>query len=160
MNTLPRKRQWTSGAKLTQLLLLFFVVGFLGLTGCGGKPANVSGSVTLDGQPVVRGTVGFKPTSGGMMAAGIIQEDGSYVLKTNRDVGLDTGEYLVTVASRELGKENPNGGPPMPGPYITPRHYAIAKTSGLKFEVAAGSNEINLELSSEVKATGKKSKSR
>lgn len=130
----------------------FFVCCGLLLTsivGCGGKPASVTGVITLDGKPLERGTVGFSPTSGGMQAAGIIQADGSYELKTNRDSGLDVGEYAVTVSSREPGKENPAGGPPMPGPFITPRHYAYAAKSGLKFQVEKGSNVIDIDLSSE-----------
>lgn len=119
------------------------------VVGCGGKPATVTGVVSMDGKPLERGTVGFMPTQGGMLAAGIIQPNGSYQLKTNRDAGLDVGEYQVTVSSREPGKEDPNGGPPMPGPYITPRRYARASTSGLKYQVTKGSNEIDIDLSSE-----------
>ena len=39
------------------------------LAGCGGKPATVSGVVTLDGKPLERGSVGFTPVAGGMRAA-------------------------------------------------------------------------------------------
>jgi hypothetical protein len=139
---LNRKRGLTL-ANLAVMLSLFVLVG------CGGKPASVSGVVTLDGNPLERGMVGFAPTGGGMRAAGFIQSDGSYTLRTNRESGLNTGEYLVTVVSREPGEENPQGGPPMPGPYITPKHYAISSTSGLQFNVEKGRNTIDIELSSE-----------
>lgn len=119
------------------------------IAGCGGKPATVSGVVSLDGKPINRGSVGFTPTQGGMQAVGTIQPDGSYELKTNRDLGLDVGEYKVSIAAREPGKEDPNGGPPMPGPFITPRRYARPQSSGLVFQVTKGSNEIDIELSSE-----------
>jgi hypothetical protein len=118
------------------------------LVGCGGKPATVSGVVTLDGKPLERGMVGFSPVNGGMRAAGVIESDGTYVLSTNRDEGLETGEYAVTVVSREPGPENAVG-PPIPGPYITPQKYAAESTSGLKFTVERGDNEINIELSSD-----------
>ncbi len=85
------------------------------------------------------------------MAAGVIQSDGSYELKTNRDSGLDAGEYEVSVTSRKPGKVPSHGGPPMPGPYITPRSYAMPKSSGLKYTVETGHNEINIELSSKAK---------
>jgi hypothetical protein len=137
-----------------------FLLTLLTLVGCGGKPAKVSGVVTLDGKPLERGMVGFAPIDGGMRAAGMIQSDGSYTLSTNRESGLDTGEYLTTVVSREPGVENPQGGPPMPGPYITPRHYAIAKTSELRFQVEAGSNTIDIELSPVAKDAGRKTKKR
>ncbi|QEG36418.1 hypothetical protein Pr1d_37320 [Bythopirellula goksoeyrii] len=131
------------------LSVVLCVIGALLLVGCGGKPASVSGTVTLDGKPLERGVVGFAPVNGGMRAAGMIQSDGSYVLSTNRDSGLETGDYLTTVSSREPGTVPAQGGPPMPGPYITPRRYAISSTSGLQFKVEKGSNTIDIELSSE-----------
>ena len=117
------------------------------LIGCGGKPATVSGVVTLDGKPLQRGTVGFTPVASGMRAAGVIGSDGKYSLSTNRDAGLETGEYTATVVSREPGPENAQG-PPMPGPYITPQRYAVESTSGLKFTVEGGSNTIDIALTS------------
>jgi hypothetical protein len=95
-----------------------------------------------------------------MRAAGIIEEDGHYVLKTNRDYGLEVGEYVVTVAAREPGIDKSDGAPPMPGPYLTPRHYAIGKTSGLTFSVTKGSNEINIDLSSEVRKSDQRPRRR
>ncbi|MBX3427202.1 MAG: hypothetical protein KF688_16105 [Pirellulales bacterium] len=114
--------------------------------GCGGLPASVSGVVTLDGKPLERGVVGFAPTAGGPRAAGAIQSDGSYTLRTNRESGLAVGEYVVTVVAREPGETPAGGGPPMPGAFITPRHYAVEGTSGLRYTVERGSNTINIEL--------------
>ena len=37
----------------------------------------------------------------------------------------------------------------MPGKRITPRRYGNVETSKLRFQVEKGSNEINLELTSE-----------
>ena len=130
-------------------------LSLLYLVGCGGKPASVYGVVTLDGKPLERGVVSFTPANGGMLAAGIIQSDGSYKLSTNRESGLETGEYVTTVVSREPSIENPQGGPPMPGAYITPRRYAIAKTSGLRFNVERGSNTIDIDLSPEAGDNGR-----
>jgi hypothetical protein len=115
------------------------------LAGCGGKPSQVSGTVTLDGKTIERGMVGFTPANGGMRASGVIESDGTYTLTTNRDSGLEPGEYMVTVVSREPGPPATTG-PPAPGPYITPQHYAAEATSGLKFTVERGSNTIDLEL--------------
>ena len=116
--------------------------------GCGGKPAKVQGAVTLDGQPVTRGTIGFSPVDGGQKAVGVIDGNGNYDLRTNRERGLEVGEYAVTVSSRERGEVDENGGPPMPGKFLVPRRYSSSNTSGLRFEVQSGSNTINLELSS------------
>lgn len=116
--------------------------------GCGGKPASVSGTVTLDGLPVQRGTVAFTPVNQGMMAQGDIESDGSYKLHTNLDTGLIPGEYSVRVISREPGVSI-GGSPPIPGDYIVPKKYGQASTSGLRFEVASGRNTIDLDLKSE-----------
>ena len=132
---------------------IYVKLGLLGtivaVVGCGGNPATVSGVVTIDGQPLNRGSVGFTPVSGGMKAVGAIQSDGSYELKTNREVGLQIGEYMTTVVALEPGKPDPQGGPPVPGKRLTPKHYGSTKTSELRFNVEKGGNEINLELSSE-----------
>jgi len=141
-----------------KLVLLLSLIPYI--VGCGGKPASVTGVVTLNGEPLAHGTVGFAPTGPGLRAASEIQSDGTYELQTNREAGLDVGEYAVTVASREPGQKDPNGGPPMPGPFITPRQYAVASTSGLKYQVESGSNEINIELTGEPKDPKNKSRGR
>ncbi|MEM8944950.1 MAG: hypothetical protein AAGD11_07170 [Planctomycetota bacterium] len=122
--------------------MLFFVVG------CGGKPATVTGTVTIDGSSLQQGQISFTPTGGGMRASAIIQNDGSYEIRTNRDFGLEIGEYAVAVVSREIIKPS-SGGPPMPGKYLAPRKYGRTKTSGLKYTVEKGSNEIDIDLSGE-----------
>ena len=116
--------------------------------GCGGKPAKVVGTVSVDGALLEQGTVFFAPTGGGMRASGIIQADGSYEIRTNRDKGLETGEYSVAVVSRELVFPNGPEGPPMPGKYLAPKKYGKPKTSGLRYTVEKGTNEFNLELKS------------
>lgn len=119
------------------------------LGGCGGNPASVTGLVTIDGEPLERGKVGFTPVSAGMKAIGKIDSSGNYELKTNRESGLQVGEYQVTVISTEPGVVNPGGGPPMPGKSLIPKRYGRTRSSELRFTVERGSNTINLELSSE-----------
>ena len=132
----------------------------LAAVGCGGMPATVSGLVTLDGEPVDHGVVGFNPKSGGMKAVGIIQSDGSYAVKTNRDEGLNLGQYAVTVVVREPGIQDKYGGPPRPGKFIVPQKYSRTRSSGLEFDVTSGQNTINLELSSESSKPRRKRRSR
>jgi hypothetical protein len=138
---------WQSGSGKGSFLGIL-LLNVLVCTGCGGRPARVSGTVTLDGKPVDHGMVSFTPASGGMLASGVIQSDGSYDLKTNRDSGLEPGEYLVAVESRVPGKENAIGAPPMPGPFITPERYSLTQSSGLKYQVERGSNTIDIALTS------------
>jgi hypothetical protein len=122
------------------------------LTGCGGVyDATVGGVVTLDSVPVPRGTVTFKPANGGSAAYGQIGSDGSYELRTGREEGLPTGQYQVTIVANEPApmQQTASGGPPPPGKPITPAWYKRSETSGLSFKVESGSNEINLELTSQ-----------
>lgn len=134
---------------MIQCVRLCLWIVFVTLVGCGGNPATVTGVVMMDGRPLNTGTVGFNPVSGGMKAVGIIQSDGSYELKTNRETGLQVGEYQTTVIALEPGEEVVHGGPPRPGKNITPKRYGSTSTSGLKFTVKQGSNVIDIELSSE-----------
>jgi len=134
-------------------------LALLVLVGCGGKPAAVSGLVTVDGKILDQGSVTFSPTGGGMRASGIIQSDGSFQIQTNREAGLDVGEYDVAVVSREIISTGPNS-PPRPGKYLAPKIYGKTRTSGLHFKVEQGSNEIDLALSSKVGSSAGKSKSK
>jgi hypothetical protein len=106
--------------------------------------------VTLDGKSVPRGMVVFHPSAGGPAVYGTIDGSGNYSLQTGREDGLPSGIYEVSVAANEGSKvaQNERGGPPSPGKAITPAWYRAKETSGLKFTVAPGNNEINIELKS------------
>lgn len=120
------------------------------LVGCsGGNESKVSGRVTLDGVPVQRGNVAFEPQAGGMMALAEISENGEYELKTNQDSGLASGAYRVKVISREKTPLPQGGGLPPPGKLLVPEKYTKVDTSGLVFDVAPGSNKIDIELQSQ-----------
>ena len=122
------------------------------IAGCGGTyDAAVSGKVTIDGNVVPNGTVAFSPVAGGPAAYGRIETTGDYTIRTGREKGLPAGEYQVTVTANEPAKtlQTENGGPPPPGKAITPAWYRTKDTSGLKFVVQSGSNEIHLELKSQ-----------
>lgn len=133
------------------LFMVMFGTTLATFCGCGGVyDASVAGVVTLDSNPVPRGTVTFKPSGTGPAAYGQIQSDGSYVLRTGREEGLPPGQYQVTVVANEPApmQQTASGGPPPPGKPITPAWYKQIETSGLTFQVEPGSNDINLELSS------------
>ncbi len=107
---------------------------FVSLVGCGKsgefETALVSGKVTLDGQPVTKGTVIFQPLKG-KKARGSIGADGSFTLGTYGSTdGATIGSHRVIIVSREGGIEEDTT--PI---YLVPRHYGFAKTSGLTFEV-------------------------
>ena len=132
----------------------FRVLGLLLLcsfVGCGGPfDARVKGTVTLNGQPLDRGTVAFFPLAQGPPAHGRIDASGNYAVRVGREKGLPSGDYEVTVQAT-IPAEIPEGwmGPPPKGNPITPAKYHNRATSGLKYTVSRGSNEINIELSSD-----------
>lgn len=124
------------------LLGLFLVVG------CSGAESTVFGTVTLDGEPLDHGKVLYQPVSGTEFAVGSIDSSGEYAVQVDKTGGLPSGTYRVKVDSRAEPVPNPQGGPPMPGKYLVPKKYTRTQQSGLEFDVAPGSNEINLELKS------------
>jgi hypothetical protein len=134
------------------LTTLFVVVTTPFWIGCGGVyDASVSGVVSLDGSPLPRGTVSYNPTQPGPASYGLIGSDGTYEVNTGREEGLPSGEYTVTVvAKEETVIEDPNSSlPPKPGKTITPPWYRSKKTSPLKMTVESGTNQIDIELTSE-----------
>jgi hypothetical protein len=122
----------------------------LATAGCGdGSEASVGGVVTLDGQPLNRGTVSFIPESGGAGATAAIGSDGSFEARTGSTIGLQPGDYAITVRAREDSVQPAKGGLPMPGKLITPKKYDSSSTSGLRATINSGKNELQLELRSD-----------
>lgn len=142
------EKSWTTRAAISTLggLLLAATVG------CGGAyDSYVTGLVTLEGEPVSKGTVSFVPADGGPSAYAMIGSDGRYEVYTGKERGLPSGAYGVTVISREppAVERSKTGGPPPPGKAITPPWYAMAQYSPLQFHVESGENEIDLKLTKE-----------
>ena len=121
-------------------------------TGCGGDLATISGSVSFDGAELSCGenTVGvvvFQHTEGGPKAIGGIDESGRYRAEVGDSKYVLPGEYSVTVTAREvIPSADPNFPPKMKT--VIPVRYASAMSAGLRFDVAKGSNTIDIALSS------------
>jgi hypothetical protein len=127
--------------------LRFAVLLLLLLAGCGkSRDALVSGSVTLDGEPLKTGTVTFHPLEGGPAAYGQIGSDGSFSLKTGRQRGIDPGDYVATVVAATPPSEQ--NGLEMPGELLTPERYGQVKQTDLRFTVRPGNNRFDLPLKS------------
>jgi hypothetical protein len=127
------------------------------LAGCSGpNDASVSGTVTLDGQPLTTGNVSFYPDGGsGAPANGQIDSSGRYSLSTGTDAGLAPGKYVaVVIATKEPPQQYDAKGGEIPPIVITPAKYTDTSTSDLRFEVKAGKNDITLALQSPGKAGG------
>jgi hypothetical protein len=127
----------------------------LGLSGCGGSSDNlpreaVSGSVSLGGQPLAKGTIQFGPTSDKLATtatAGI--NDGKYSIP--RAEGLVPGTYKVAISSfNEVAETKSVRGLPgkvaPPAKNVIPGEYNTGTT--LTKEVKAGeTNTFDFELS-------------
>ena len=66
------------GSRVARAVLL---AATLGVTGCGGSEAEVSGSVTVDGQPLKDGDIIFEAADGSVTPAAGKIVDGKYSLK-------------------------------------------------------------------------------
>lgn len=115
--------------------------------GGGGMGAEVSGRVTLDGKPVGPGTIVFAPPEkGANPATGTIQIDGTYVLMSNRLPGLPAGRYRASVMVFDQPPTAPGERSTVAPKLVTPQKYADPATSGLEYDVAAGSQTIDVPL--------------
>jgi hypothetical protein len=148
------------GARENFLLPLVGAISLsFALTGCGSgviRPplGKVSGKVTYNGNPVTSGSVIFTPVkgdSGGHIATGQIQSDGSYSLTTfDTGDGALLGQHVVTVEAREKMTSPPmdkqgriNYTPPK---LTVPAKFGDPKQTPFKYTVDATGNTINLEL--------------
>ena len=123
-------------------------------SGCGGDEGpqfgQVTGKVTLDGQPVPAGMVMFIPdlASGttGPASQAQIGSDGQYELAgPGGREGAIVGTHIVTVAGPEVSSDS--SGQPAPSVKL-PDRYKYEQSSGIKKEVKEGENAIDIELSS------------
>jgi hypothetical protein len=116
------------------------------IAGCGdAKLGQVSGTVTLDGEPLPRATVEFQPTTGSP-SYGITDDSGRYRLIYLRNKpGALIGEHIVRVTTYDW-VTNPDESK-TEIPERVPRAYNEAST--LAFTVKRGSQTFDLILSSE-----------
>lgn len=141
---MTESKQMKSGAWAIAISMLMLV--HLGCRGTS-MESEVSGTVTLDGKKLGPGTIVFAPVAdGGKPATGSIESDGSYSMKTSRASGLAAGAYQVAVSIREMPQNVKRGDRPPLGKLLIPEKYEDYRSSGLKYDVAAGSNTINVEL--------------
>lgn len=131
------------------------------------KTYPVTGTVTMNGQPVAGATVTFTPKepagpgqAGPQAASAVTDDQGRYQIGTfAKGDGALPGEYLVSVTKYEGG--GPTGGgsgseeeyrPPVPGEEVPvpknvlPAQYANPNSSGLSFKVEAKSNTYDITL--------------
>jgi hypothetical protein len=121
---------------------LLLLVGF---AGCGkaSDSAQVSGTVTVSGQPLPGGVVSFFPATGERAINATVDTGGHY------HVALPPGDYTVTAQVSRPMPEGWQEGDPLPPPPVlqVPAKFRQPKSSPLTFTVeAAGPMEKDFEL--------------
>ena len=130
-----------------QASLLYSTILIISLvfqTGCSEQGCQVTGIVTLDGQPLQDATVEYIPTSNaGRIANGLTEADGKYQLTTSKSVsGVFPGEYKVKITtSVTTGTSDADL---KTTPEKVPAKYN--KRTELNRTVEDGSNQLDFEL--------------
>lgn len=155
---------------LRSLCLVLLVV----LMGCSDGPrrdgpemVKVTGTVTLDGEPVEGAHIRFSPEAGGPAAYAVSDRRGRYELRTfDPGDGAIPGKYGISATKEEVTeagqefesqaaleayiKEHGERPPRRQTTNVLPEKYAAKKTSGLIAEITlAKKNRFDLELKSE-----------
>lgn len=134
---------WSKGLGVAVCLMIV-------CSGCGQsgpKLGQVTGTVTLDGQPVPRASITFAPVEPGPTSMGGTNKDGQYKLLFNTDrQGAVLGKHNVTIRSLEQDTDE-DGKPTGDAPVKIPAKYG--QVGALTAEVFTGSNTIDFKLESE-----------
>src|SRR5436190_18839311 len=92
--------------KLTRSRYAFVVTAVLLIAGCGGSDVqlgDVTGHVTLDGQPLPNALVRFQPEKGGRSSQGITDDQGHFKLDySSRFEGALVGKSKVMITTGSL----------------------------------------------------------
>ena len=140
------------------------VLATLLISGCnrgdGVELGEVTGLVTLDGQPLANASVSFYP-SNGRASFGKTNAEGKYELIYIRDKGAIIGDHKVTITSKVWGEASRKAGPGQrprdveaaasegAREEMLPEKYTIKTKTVLSAQVSPGTNEHNFELKSE-----------
>ena len=121
------------------------LLALLALAGCGARESRVSGSVTLNGQPVETGAITFVPVDGKTPTAGGEIKDGRYSVK------VPVGTMKVSIsAPKVVGKKKIYPTPQSPEMPITkealPARYN--DQTELRLDVKPGANQKDWDLQS------------
>jgi len=122
--------------------------------GCwGGGPddmpdiAPVTGTLTLDGQPLGMAHIIFTPIDGGQTSEAYSDPTGQYALVYKRDImGAKIGKHKVVVTTFEEPESTDDGKTIGGVPERVPAKYNANTT--LQFDVNSGENVIDLQLTS------------
>lgn len=129
------------------VLLLLPLLAGCGASADGPELTSVSGTVTLDGQPLPDASVVFMPADGGRSAFAQTDSDGWYELGyTTTGMGTPPGEYIVSISTYREPGEDPDTGQMTPEvPETVPSPYN--RPSTLRITVPADEYDFALESS-------------
>jgi hypothetical protein len=124
----------------------FAVLAVCLLAGCGSDDGRqgASGSVTLDGEPLLKGILSFQPADGARAnSAGGAVKDGKFDIPA--DMGLPPGKYRVFIkVFAETGRIIDD---PLMGPTPEVKWVPINEAAGLEATVSAeGENHFEFKL--------------
>lgn len=149
---------------LMLIVLVTAVPGCCGNTGDGhsGERGQVSGNVTVDGQPLPAGCqIIFTSSTGGYTASGVVEGDGRYVLVYGDSGGLPAVDYMIqftepvtpdviqTVDPSQMAakmKLGPKAKAASDAVGLVPLKYLSTNTSGLTYAVQPGPNTKDFAL--------------
>lgn len=152
-----RKRTRGLGARFCCFVL---GIAIMLIVGCGGddRVSAVTGTVTLDGEPIADATLTFMPKEGGRPGFGITDANGAFTLTTFAEGdGAAHGVHVVTITAveekvsekaEELAEEfgslsevmQPRRAPKQI--WRVPERYSESDTSGLEFDVKRGEKNV------------------
>lgn len=130
------------------------------LAGCSGGPklAKVTGTVTLDGKALPRGTLTFEAPGQRPATATVVDGQITEATTFKPGDGVPVGAHKVAVSatvdpgpaiSANPGEASrPSGGNYMGGKSLIPTRYNNPETSGLTAEVGPGDTALKFELKS------------
>ena len=133
------------------LLVVAFSFTLLLVAGCGPKGhdrTEVSGMVTLDGQPLPSGlTVKFTPQESGKPVGegGIDVKSRYFIYGAPGDIGLNPGTYTVSVEVPFADEPGPYSGPPELEKVKIPEAYQTGKSS-LTYTAPSGGGTFDIEM--------------
>ena len=116
-------------------------VALLAVAGCGDNTAEVRGTITVDGTPIVEGMISFEPVDGQGTTTGAAIKDGKYEL-VGKAAATPGPKIVRIVGLRKTGKMVEAGPPAPKGSMIeqlekcVPKHYN--DESKLRVEITPG----------------------
>jgi hypothetical protein len=133
--------------------LLLFLLGCVEAR----KQSDVTGVVTLDGQPLVDASVTFVPEGEGQPAHAQTDKTGVYHLATGMQAGATPGNYKVVVTKDDLPPMDPSWTPQQkmdarlkaskkPAKSLVPNVYTASGTTPLRCVVPVTNGKFDVDL--------------